>query len=304
MSLEFVAGCIGGCAGLLVGHPLDTLKVHLQNDSAKNPKYKGSMHLIENLVMKEGLRGIYKGISSPLLGVSAINAIVFGVYGRTQKKLDNRDALYSHFIAGGAAGFFQSFICSPMELAKTRLQVSKSDLGLLKCTQNIYNTEGLRGLYKGLNLTIAREVPSFAAYFVTYEYLTRSEKGNHVSTSRMLFAGGVSGLVAWIVIYPIDVIKTRIQLDGFDCKPKYNNAFDCLKKSIAAEGYGILSRGLGPTLLRAFPTNAAIFSVVTWTMRLCESIPPTERKKSHDRKTNIHFVEEIITNSMMKPEII
>ncbi|XP_044754059.1 mitochondrial basic amino acids transporter-like [Coccinella septempunctata] len=298
MSLEFIAGCVGGCAGLVVGHPLDTLKVHLQNDNAKNPKYRGSLHLVRTLVVKEGLKGIYKGISSPLLGVAAINAIVFGVQGGTRKKFKDQDSLFSHFVAGGAAGFLQSFVCSPMELAKTRLQVSEPNLSLTKCIKGIYEADGIRGLYRGLNMTIAREVPSFAAYFVTYEYLTRSHKTN-VSTAMMIFAGGTAGMAAWIVTYPVDVIKTRIQLDGFNSTPKYLNALDCLKKSVSSEGYGVLTRGLSPTLIRAFPTNAAIFTVVTWTMRFFDSITlPQGVKKSQ------YFVDNMMLNSMQKPEII
>lgn len=284
---------------MIVGHPLDTLKVHLQNDNAKNPKYKGSVDLVRTLVVKEGLRGIYKGISSPLLGVAAINAIVFGVQGGTRKKFEDQNSLFSHFIAGAAAGFLQSFVCSPMELAKTRLQVSEPNLSLTKCIRNIYEAEGFRGLYRGLNMTFAREVPSFAAYFVTYEYLTRSVGQSNVSTSMMIFAGGSAGMAAWIVTYPADVIKTRIQLDGFNSKPKYLNAMDCLRKSIAAEGYGFLTRGLAPTLIRAFPTNAAIFTVVTWTIRFFESVSLPQRV--HKSK---YFVDNMMYNSMQKPEII
>ncbi|KAK9881829.1 hypothetical protein WA026_017338 [Henosepilachna vigintioctopunctata] len=261
------------------------------------------MHLMKTLMLKEGMRGMYKGISSPLLGVAGINAIVFSIQGSTQKKFKDKNSLWSHFIAGGTAGFFQSFICSPMELAKTRLQVSDPGLGIIKCMQNIYTLEGFKGLFRGLNLTIAREVPSFGAYFVTYEYLTRSENNADVATSTMLFAGGTAGIVCWIVVYPIDVIKTRVQLDGFNSKPKYRNAIDCLRKSVAAEGYGVLTRGLTPTLLRAFPTNAAIFTAVTWTMRFFESISLPQGNTIYLTKSK-YFIDNMMLYSTQKPEII
>lgn len=54
-----------------------------------------------------------------------VNAIVFGVYGNFQRHLPQPDALSSHFLAGATAGFVQSFVCSPMELVKTRLQVQQ-----------------------------------------------------------------------------------------------------------------------------------------------------------------------------------
>jgi solute carrier family 25 carnitine/acylcarnitine transporter 20/29 len=60
-----------------------------------------------------------------MAGVAVVNAIVFGVYGNFQRHLARPDALSSHFLAGAAAGFVQSFVCSPMELVKTRLQVQQ-----------------------------------------------------------------------------------------------------------------------------------------------------------------------------------
>jgi len=56
-------------------------------------------------------------------GVAGINAIVFGVYGNTQRCLPNPDSLMSHAYAGTISGFIQSFIASPTELAKSVMQV-------------------------------------------------------------------------------------------------------------------------------------------------------------------------------------
>ena len=70
--------------------------------------------------------GLYKGMSSPMAGVALVNAIVFGVYGNFQRHLPRPDALSSHFIAGATAGFLQSFVCCPLELVKSRLQVQQS----------------------------------------------------------------------------------------------------------------------------------------------------------------------------------
>jgi hypothetical protein len=60
-----------------------------------------------------------------MAGVAVVNAVVFGVYGNFQRYSPQPDALSSHFLAGAAAGFVQSFVCCPMELVKTRLQVQQ-----------------------------------------------------------------------------------------------------------------------------------------------------------------------------------
>lgn len=87
----------------------------------------------------------------------------------------------------------------------------------------------------------------------------------------MLLAGGFAGMASWFVSYPIDVLKTRVQMDGSDGRRTYEGMVDCYKKSVAREGYKFLFRGLMPTLVRAFPVNAACFTVVTWSMRIMDN---------------------------------
>lgn len=97
-------------------------------------------------------------------------------------------------MAGAAAGLCQSFVCSPIELAKLRAQISdQGSKGPIECLKSIYTTEGIKGVFRGFGLTVGREVPSFGAYFVTYEFLTRTEEDTPVSTWAMLFAGGCAG---------------------------------------------------------------------------------------------------------------
>ena len=77
-----------------------------------------------------------------------------------------------------------------------------------------------------------------------------------------LFAGGVSGILTWLVNYPIDVIKSRIQADGTQSKHKYNGFIDCGKQIYNTEGVKGFRKGLGVTLIRAFPVNAVTFATV------------------------------------------
>lgn len=280
-----------GCAGVIVGHPFDTIKVHLQTQDARNPMYRGTYHCLKTLVAQNGITGLYRGISSPLAGVAAINAIVFGVYGNVQRRSSDPDSLRSHFFAGALAGFAQSILCSPMELAKTRIQLLGHG-SPLKCIKDIHKSEGLRGVFKGYGITVLREIPGFSSYFVTYEILTRNENNVPVSTIHMLFAGGFAGTVSWVMTYPVDVIKSRLQSDGMQGPAKYKGAVDCLKKSISSEGYGFLTRGLTSTILRAFPMNAACFTVVTWTFRLCSN-NGEEQSVCHELKQEPNLWEKL-----------
>ncbi|KAL1498291.1 hypothetical protein ABEB36_009110 [Hypothenemus hampei] len=186
--------------------------------------------------------------------------------------MQNPDSLASHAFAGAIAGFMQSFICSPMELVKSTMQVGNNSIkSPLDCLKNIYKKNGIKGVFRGLSLTISREVPSFSAYFVTYEFITRRNDDLPVSTVAMLMGGGLAGVVSWALPYPIDVLKSRYQVDGIT-STKYSNAYDCLVKSVQSEGVGCLYRGITPTLIRAFPVNAVTFTVVMWTMRIANEL--------------------------------
>lgn len=170
-----------------------------------------------------------------------------------------------------------------MELVKTKLQDAEKGLsrdsksvysGAADCLKKIYHAEGLRGVGRGFNITVIREIPAFGIYFVSYEYMTRKftpEGAKHCPMIGLLMAGGLAGCCSWFSNYPVDVIKTRIQADGVYMDGKFHYKYtgykDCVKKSLAEEGWSFLYRGLTPTLLRAFPTNAATFTVVTLALR-------------------------------------
>lgn len=275
---EAIAGLFGGCAGVLVGHPFDTVKVKLQTQDFRNPRYSGTFDCFKKTIHQNGVRGLYRGIASPLAGVGGINAVIFGVQGYTNKLFPDQNALSSHFYAGMCAGFAQSFICSPVELTKTLLQIQSDKGGPAKyrgsfdCLRQIYKQHGIRGIFKGQLVTIFRETPAFGVYFTSFEFFSRLTSGAQTSadagSGSILLSGGLAGMSSWFMSYPVDVIKSRLQSDGAFGAAKYTGIYDCLKKSVNEEGYRVLFRGLNSTMIRAFPTNAATFFVVSYVTKL------------------------------------
>lgn len=283
MALDFVAGCLGGCAGVIVGHPFDTIKVRLQTQDGSSPKYKGSIDCFKSILKTEKMSGLYRGMSSPMAGVALVNAVVFGVYGNAQKRLG--DSVWAHGACGALAGAVQSAISSPVELAKTRLQIQGDSggralyKGPLDCLRQLVKAEGYRGAFRGLGSTILRDTPAFGVYFASYEMMVRAGAGGPVS---LMAAGGLAGVFSWMASYPLDVIKSRLQVDGMRGPRRYNGLWDCAVQSYRQEGLPVFMRGLNSTLLRAFPTNAAIFTVVTWVIRLCDpSARPSQEPVTH-----------------------
>uniref|UniRef100_A0A915L4W4 Uncharacterized protein n=1 Tax=Romanomermis culicivorax TaxID=13658 RepID=A0A915L4W4_ROMCU len=229
---------------------------------------------------------LFKGISSPLAGLAFINAVVFSVYGTSLKYFSSLygDNIKSYFCAGCSAGLIQSLICSPMELAKLRLQLQGQGIwarhiffymdpplpysGPLDCLRKVYKLKGFRGIFRGLPLTVTRDGPCFGIYFASYEWLTRSMTPGGpetLTTVNLLFAGGAAGMISWLFLYPIDVVKSRFQADD---KLEYKNSWHCAKTSYKTEGWRVFGHGLPSALLRAFPTNAVTFFTVEWIFRL------------------------------------
>lgn len=263
----------------------------LATASAKALQYTGTVQCIRSIVARDSVAGLYRGLSSPLAGVALINAIVFGVYGNVQRRAAEPDALRTQMFAGMAAGLVQSVITSPMELTKTRMQmqcatgashVTKATTaphhqyrGAVDCARHIQRTEGLRGLYRGLSITVARDVPGFASYFVLYELLVRAGSSQSGSSDarpgalHTLLAGGAAGVGSWILTMPIDVVKTRLQVDG--TAARYTGIADCVRQSWRTEGWRFLTRGMSSTLLRAFLMNSVCFYVVAFVMHSCDS---------------------------------
>lgn len=225
---------------------------------------------------------------SPLIGTAIINGIIFGTQGNLCRLLQpegGKTRLKTTFIAGIGTGFFQAFVSSPVELVKLRMQMQ--GVGQLEtliqrpgvsqyrryrnsvhCFVVICQTEGLYGAYRGLLCTFCRAMPAFPAYFVTFDYLCqksanlRNKPVDQLGIFSLCFAGAIAGIASWVVTFPIDVVKSRIQGDGIDGKREYQGIIDCFRRTYQKEGWQAFGKGLTPTLIRAIPANAAIFYTV------------------------------------------
>lgn len=182
---HYIAGGISGMCGILLSHPVDTIKTHIQTG-----KPLGSFNW--------SLGNLYRGIQAPLAGVAIEKAIVFGTYNYCRANLGWNTAA-----AGGLSGFMAALVVSPYERWK-----------IIRQTGGISNGGGITSLFRGLSATFTREIPGFAIYFSIYEGLkvrTEGMNNRRINYLESFIYGGLSGCGAWIFIYPQDRIKTIIQ---------------------------------------------------------------------------------------------
>ena len=224
--------------------------------------------------------GLYKGMLSPLAGISAQNSILFGVQRTVLKNMDN--TLLSQFKAGCVTGVAQALLGTVIDATKIQLQMQnvgvpkssrKKFKGPLSVLQHLFKTEGFRGTFRGFWITLTRDTPSYGGYFFFYAYLcellTPSGKSvRELSTIRLLLAGGIAGSLSWTMIYPLDVLKSRVQKEGFKPNGRYISYKEAIVECYKDGGYRSFTRGLGVTVARAFPANAVTFATVTLIERL------------------------------------
>ena len=99
---------------------------------------------------------------------------------------------------------------------------------------------------------------AFGCYFSSFEFLTRDRKDNNLW---LFIAGGLAGICSWVTTYPQDVIKSRLQGDGWGREQKYLTTSHCIRQTIGESGWSVLYRGFGSTTYRAFIVNGVILLV-------------------------------------------
>lgn len=208
---------------------------------------------------------------SPVAGAAAENATLFTAFGQSKLYLHGTSPepmKMRHVLMSGAfAGIFVSFVLTPVELVKCRLQVQLDSTmakykGPVDAVVKIVREEGVtKGLFKGHAATLMREIPGNAAWFFTYETIMRKlippgGTKEDVHPVKIAGAGAISGMAYWTAFFPADVVKSKLQT----LPPSSSETFLSLfKTTLRNEGVPGLYRGLSITLVRAVPANAIIF---------------------------------------------
>ncbi|XP_051115694.1 calcium-dependent mitochondrial ATP-magnesium/phosphate carrier protein 3-like isoform X2 [Andrographis paniculata] len=159
-----------------------------------------------------------------------------------------------YLIAGGVAGAASRTATAPLDRLKVILQVQTTNTSIASAVRNIRTEGGLLGFFRGNGLNVLKVAPESAIKFYTYEMLKNViEDGNgNVGTGGRLVSGGLAGAVAQTAIYPMDLVKTRLQTTA--CEGGNVPNLGKLSKDIwVHEGPRAFYRGLIPSLLGIIP---------------------------------------------------
>ncbi|RFU78424.1 peroxisomal ca-dependent solute carrier [Trichoderma arundinaceum] len=241
---------------------------------------------MKDLYRSGGLRSFFAGNGLNVVKIMPETAIKFGSYEAAKRALANFEGhgdarlinSYSKFVAGGLAGMIAQFCVYPLDTLKFRLQCETVKDGLTgsalvrQTAIKMYADGGLRACYRGVTMGLIGMFPYSAIDMGTFEFLKKTyriryakymgcheddaEPGN-IATG---FIGATSGAFGASVVYPLNVVRTRLQTQGTAMHPQtYTGIWDVTHKTIQREGFRGLYKGLTPNLLKVAPALS-----ITW----------------------------------------
>jgi solute carrier family 25 carnitine/acylcarnitine transporter 20/29 len=206
---------------------------------------------------------------------------VNGAYLRWASNNGTKRLSYLDYAVGGSITWGSCVLIEcPLQLSSSQLQVQiinqKSNpayvpefRGIVEYVRVAPSKYGIRAIYTGIAPQLLRNTVGGFFHFGAFEYLRReyaSRKGLAVSdvgfTCNMV-AGSVGGFLYWLVIYPVDVVKSAIQGDALDPNHpnrRYRGTVDAARKLWAEGGATRFTRGLSACLLRSVPASAVLLT--------------------------------------------
>ncbi|KIW24400.1 uncharacterized protein PV07_10118 [Cladophialophora immunda] len=283
---NLIAGGGAGMMEALVCHPLDTIKVRMQlSRRGRTPgtKKRGFVMTGRDIVKRETVFGLYKGLGAVLTGIVPKMAIRFTSYEWYKQLLADPDGKVSSratFLAGLAAGVTEAVaVVTPMEVVKIRMQAqyhSLSDpLDVPKyrsaphALMTVIREEGIGAIYRGVSLTALRQGTNQAVNFTVYtelkEMLQRWQpeyNNKNLPGYQTTVIGLISGAMGPFSNAPIDTIKTRLQKTP--AEPGQTALSRIMKISsdmFKQEGPKAFYKGITPRVMRVAPGQAVTFTV-------------------------------------------
>ena len=161
---------------------------------------------------------------------------------------------WRHLVAGALAGSVSRTCTAPLDRIKVFLQVRGSEFASIsRCVKHLLSEGGVLSLWRGNGMNVIKIAPESALKFWAYEeakLLRRGAEQRELTICERFVAGSVAGSVSQTVIYPLEVLKTRLCLR---CTGQYRGAMDAAAKILKSEGYRAFYRGYVPNLMGIIP---------------------------------------------------
>lgn len=218
-----VAGWVAGICNVAIAMPFDTCKVRIQTSNSTC-----FLTTLVSIVKMEKASALWKGCLFPFITSGLCTSFVFTSYTKLktlfcQSEVKLTKYSLEQYISGGLAGAAGAFLFCPIEHIRIKMQMKGSTAqykNSYDCLRQLASRNGIKGLYRGLSITVLRDFFWMANYFFTFEKL----KEYNTSKNKILIfmSGGLAGVAGWTGGFILDNIKSKLQADSLE-EPRYRS---------------------------------------------------------------------------------
>lgn len=242
-------------------------------EEAAKKRFSGTWEGLRKISQFEGLAGLWRGLGLTLIMSVPSNVVYFIGYEHLRDNMPLQHPVFTPLLAGSFARTMSATVVSPIELIKTRLQSlsgpaeGKAFSNVMQGMRDMIKSQGISSLWKGLVLTLWRDVPFSGIYWMSVEVikkrLSEAEYFVHHPEHRFLetfLAGSIGGSIAAIFTSPFDVGKTRRQVGHHHSTSANMGMFRLLSEIAKQEGFSALFVGAIPRILKVAPACAIMIT--------------------------------------------
>ncbi len=241
---NFFKGTVSSAISKTLTAPIELWRIQRQNHFIPNSTLK-------DVIKKEGIRYLWKGNYVNLVKGTPQYTLNYMIFKEINKSIQNP------LISGAASGCISMSLIYPLETTRSyiSLQMNKNKYnGII----DVLRKTPIRNLYGGLGTSIMG-FGSFSGFLFYFQ-----DKVKKYNTHYPFLNGGLASIMALSITYPTDLLRRRLQLQGYDpTVPKYNGFTDAIKKIYKTEG-GIPAfyRGLHANYVKSFAQWSIYFYII------------------------------------------
>lgn len=289
LALQFACGSTAGVIAETLTFPVDCTKTRLQLQEhrvrlgsgphrANTAQSSSVVHrslwgTARGIVLEEGWRSLYKGLSPALLRQTFKSGFQLTGYKRIRELFvgeNGQTGLHHKVLSAMSAGVIAQLVCNPCDVLKVRLQADGMRIhrqgvpqykGIRSCATALYTEAGVAGFWTGVAPSTQRACIHAGIGLSTYDHtkhLLITYVGLQDVSSTHGATSAISSLCSTVASCPADVVKTRMMNQELKA-PKYRGVLHCLGSTVRTEGLLSLWKGFSPYYMRIFPWQFTFF---------------------------------------------